>query len=770
MSLGSILVRLSMNTADFDTDTKRAANIAEKRAKEIDATFKKLGKQIGIALGTAISAAAAGTVYALNGAIQKMDETYNAAKKVGDSTENFSRLNYAAGLADVGMDQLVTTMGKLTKSQAAALDTTSEQAKMFEALGIKVVDTSGKLRGSTDVMLDFANKFAEMKGSPEAMAAGFALFGRSFQDMIPLLEQGSDEIRRLMMEADALGVTVSDKTGAAADQFRDQLDKLQGAIGGVWKEVAVGLLPNLDTAAQRLTTLASDGDLARNATTLLSAALNFGVGALERYNLAVDNLSIDIEALAGIADGAMTIISSGFAGLSGGLAGLPGGLAGISDGFGQIKDAYKKQLDDRQLRAAGMTRQQYNDNFMQQFNVGIPGVNKSIFPELPFNFATYGAKPSAATDPSKAVRDLMGAPSGGSKSGGKSKAAELTDEQKAAKALNEEYTRTAEGLRERLGLMGLETEAAKMKWETEEGSFKALDPLRKAELIAQAALVDAKQLALDKAKEEADAQKAAEEGYLRAIEGIDRERETLGMTNEQLEIYNALKWAGVEGNQAFTDSITAEMKELQKVRKSMDLQVEAMDAVRDAGANFIEDMANGVKPIDAFKDALDGLAQQLQQMIADNLMEKFFGQKGSASTGSAGGGVWDMLGGLFGSFLGGGGGYSYSSAGVTGSEFASAFEGFMGGGGWARGGWTGPGGMNEVAGTVHRGEVVWSKGDVARAGGVGAVESMRRGRGGRGGVTINQTITVPANTSYDTAQQAGQLAYAGAGRAARRNG
>ena len=37
MSLGSIIVRLSMNTADFDTDTKRAAAIAEKRAKEIAA-------------------------------------------------------------------------------------------------------------------------------------------------------------------------------------------------------------------------------------------------------------------------------------------------------------------------------------------------------------------------------------------------------------------------------------------------------------------------------------------------------------------------------------------------------------------------------------------------------------------------------------------------------------------------------------------------------------------------------------------------------------
>lgn len=47
--------------------------------------------------------------------------------------------------------------------------------------------------------------------------------------------------------------------------------------------------------------------------------------------------------------------------------------------------------------------------------------------------------------------------------------------------------------------------------------------------------------------------------------------------------------------------------------------------------------------------------------------------------------------------------------------------------GYAQGGYTGPGGKYEPAGIVHRGEVVWSQADVARAGGVGVVEGMRRG-------------------------------------------
>lgn len=57
----------------------------------------------------------------------------------------------------------------------------------------------------------------------------------------------------------------------------------------------------------------------------------------------------------------------------------------------------------------------------------------------------------------------------------------------------------------------------------------------------------------------------------------------------------------------------------------------------------------------------------------------------------------------------------YSSAGL-----AKAF-------GYARGGYTGPGGKYEYAGPAHKGEVYFSQEDVARHGGVGAVEALRKG-------------------------------------------
>jgi hypothetical protein len=47
--------------------------------------------------------------------------------------------------------------------------------------------------------------------------------------------------------------------------------------------------------------------------------------------------------------------------------------------------------------------------------------------------------------------------------------------------------------------------------------------------------------------------------------------------------------------------------------------------------------------------------------------------------------------------------------------------------GYSEGGYTGDGGKYEPAGIVHKGEVVWSQSDIARAGGVSIVEAMRNG-------------------------------------------
>ena len=74
--------------------------------------------------------------------------------------------------------------------------------------------------------------------------------------------------------------------------------------------------------------------------------------------------------------------------------------------------------------------------------------------------------------------------------------------------------------------------------------------------------------------------------------------------------------------------------------------------------------------------------------------------------------------------------------------------------GFRRGGYTGDGPLDEVAGPVHRREIVWSALDVARAGGRGVVEALRR-TGGRGVGGLGGSVVWPTNTRALSGNYAG---------------
>ncbi|UQI38806.1 phage tail tape measure protein [Vreelandella venusta] len=96
--------------------------------------------------------------------------------------------------------------------------------------------------------------------------------------------------------------------------------------------------------------------------------------------------------------------------------------------------------------------------------------------------------------------------------------------------------------------------------------------------------------------------------------------------------------------------------------------------------------------------------------------------------------------------------------GMLGGGVSAIAGGFMSQIGFSGGGYTGPGGKYEPAGIVHRGEVVWSQEDVARAGGLSVVESLRKNfTGYANGGAVGQRV-VPALPSR---QESGAIPRAG---------
>ena len=282
-ALGTLTLDLVAKTGGFTDGFKRAEQTSKKSTGNISHHVERMKDSVKdhlkeIAAAIAVAFTIEHGIDSLKEAIETMDKLSKTASKVAMPTEQFSALTYAAQLADVSMEDLTGAMGKLAKSLGAAQNPTSKQAKIFAAFGIATKDARGNMRNLNDVFDDFADKYAKIKDSPEALAAGMALFGKGFQTIIPAIRNGSGEIKDLEEEAKKLGLVLDKETGEKAEQFNDDLTRLSLAARGVWMEVAKELLPTLTEWSGELVDLAKDHDTVNNFAQAMMRVLH-GVAA-----------------------------------------------------------------------------------------------------------------------------------------------------------------------------------------------------------------------------------------------------------------------------------------------------------------------------------------------------------------------------------------------------------------------------------------------------------------------------------------------------------
>ncbi|MBB2965120.1 transglycosylase SLT domain-containing protein [Methylobacterium sp. R2-1] len=142
-----------------------------------------------------------------------------------------------------------------------------------------------------------------------------------------------------------------------------------------------------------------------------------------------------------------------------------------------------------------------------------------------------------------------------------------------------------------------------------------------------------------------------------------------------------------------------------RTRDTLEL-AETKSLFSDGVTSFVTDLRRGGDAATALSNAFGNAADRLIAKVMDSAISSAFGAIGGGS-GSGG------IGGFFSSLFGGS-----ASAGGSPTGGVRLFD---------VGGYTGAGGRLEPAGVVHRGEVVWSQGDVARVGGVAVAEAIRRG-------------------------------------------
>lgn len=247
--IGALRVVLGLDSAAFD----KGLSQAQTRAAKFGASLKT-----GLmAAGAAAVTAGAALGLALKGAIDEADEMSKLASKIGVPIEELSRLKYAADLSGVSIEGVGTSFKKLSTNMAEAAKGNKGAAELFSELGVSATNADGTLRSSSDVLLDVADKFAKMEDGAAKTALAVKLFGKSGLDMIPLLNGGAAGLKAMTDEAQALGLTISADTGKAAEQFNDNISRLQATISGIVTQIAASLAPTLASITDFLVELSA---------------------------------------------------------------------------------------------------------------------------------------------------------------------------------------------------------------------------------------------------------------------------------------------------------------------------------------------------------------------------------------------------------------------------------------------------------------------------------------------------------------------------------
>jgi hypothetical protein len=174
-------------------------------------------------------------------AIDLADSMDEVSQKTGIAVKDLSALSYAAKIEGVSVEALQKSMKGLSENVVEAGKAGSQAAQIFDALG---VDSGASLN---DIMGQVADSFTQLEDGALKTTIATKLFGKAGQELIPLLNQGSEGLSKAKREAEAFGLIVGEDFAKQAGEFNDNLTRMSQLSGALGISIAQTLVPALNS-------------------------------------------------------------------------------------------------------------------------------------------------------------------------------------------------------------------------------------------------------------------------------------------------------------------------------------------------------------------------------------------------------------------------------------------------------------------------------------------------------------------------------------------
>lgn len=230
-----MLPRTDKFAAALATQMKAAAASASKALTGLNAGFLALGAVavVGIFKGIKATQEWAGEIRALQ-------------RVTGLAAEAASKLAAAGAMLGLDVAKLNTGFGLLSKNIVNG-------SRNFEKYEIATTDATGATLPFLDVLGNVQDKFATLPEGAEQTAFAMNVFGKSGKDLIPILQRGRDGMAELFVQAEKLGLVMSQADLTAAKELTLAQRALGQAFEGASITIGRTFIPVLTMLTELLT-------------------------------------------------------------------------------------------------------------------------------------------------------------------------------------------------------------------------------------------------------------------------------------------------------------------------------------------------------------------------------------------------------------------------------------------------------------------------------------------------------------------------------------
>lgn len=185
--------------------------------------------------GLAFAAPFAAIASSIMKTVNAGEEFLNVSKQLGISVENISTLKYAAEASEQSFEQFTVSMRYLSKALYGTNEAGKDTTVLLKQLGVTSKDPY-------QALLQIADAFKGMESGSGKAAIAMLLFGQSGLDMISMLDEGSEGIKKLQGEVKEFSTAAA----IASDQFSDNMGRLKQHALDLTYTVGNKLIPILN--------------------------------------------------------------------------------------------------------------------------------------------------------------------------------------------------------------------------------------------------------------------------------------------------------------------------------------------------------------------------------------------------------------------------------------------------------------------------------------------------------------------------------------------